>query len=578
MGGMTGRAEAVTRSGKWPRRAVAALLAGAVVSVSCTATATGAPDPAPLTSTTTTVTATPPPPAEPGPPPVNPPAAVPAPPDLPLPPPPAGPHPSLNESAGCGPPLGIRGPYADAGGYVPPTQIVAGPWGALFGRDIAEVTDRLLKMELPNAGADPMAVWVHERAAPALQRVIDNLLTEQARGHYYRIESVSTHRSSTVPPKRYLSFHAVGAAIDINPPANPYRADNVLITDLPDWFVAAWTDAGWCWGGDWQTIKDPMHFSWMGPLHTPGYVDSGPVPPRTAAAPFIRSIVFFTALDGSNPGDALLVADLDRDGAPDAVRVHRTVPTGPLLIEGARATHAFRSCQTAGPTAALRVPDAVLLLADRSGDGRPDLWEIDASGDHVVVTVHTFASHYREYLQAVHTGVATSPGAAYLAGDHNGDGVADLYAVRPGAPATMEVWNSSDLGLLLRTDLPFTIGHGAAFALGDRDGDGVPDLFALTPGGTLLVAAGAEDFAGPPETVTTTATGHTGPLQVGDLDGDGRDDLAFFDTDGRLTVYLGGDRSDTPDAALFTWFLQGEDEAWSDWAPCPGDPGEVESR
>ena len=78
-------------------------------------------------------------------------------------------------------------------------------------------------------------------------------------------------------PKRYLSFHAVGAAIDINSITNPYRGDNVLVTDMPEWFVKAWTDAGWCWGGDWQTIKDPMHFSWQGPLYTPGYPAAAPV-------------------------------------------------------------------------------------------------------------------------------------------------------------------------------------------------------------------------------------------------------------------------------------------------------------
>ena len=577
MNGMTDPGETIARYGKWPRPAVATLLACAVAGTSCSAAATGARDPAPLTGTTTIATTTSALPVESRPPPVNPPLPVQAPPGLPLPPPPAGPHPSLNESAGCGPPQGIRGPYAAAEGYVPPTQIVAGPWGALFGRDIAEVTSRFVRMELPNAGAAPMPVWVHERAAPALQRVIDNLHTEQAGGNYYRIESVSTHRSSTVPPNRYLSFHAVGAAIDVNPSANPYRRDNVLITDLPGWFVAAWTDAGWCWGGDWQTIKDPMHFSWMGPLYSEDPAPE-PIPPRTTSAPFDRSLTFDTGLGPASDGAVHLIADVDRDGAPDAVRIRGGSSGGRLLIESARATHGYRSCRTNGPTAIPVAPGATLLLADYTGDGRPDLWAIDGSSDHLVVTGHTFASGYRRYIRPLHTGIAPSPGAAYLAGDHDRDGSTDLYLVRPGSPTTVEVWGGPDLDLLFRAAPTLDTASGWHFALGDRDGDGVPDLFAFGPGSLLHVVDGSGSFSNPPENIGTGIIGHDGPLQTGDLDGDGRDDLLFVDTDGRLTVYLGGDRGDTPESDLLAWFLQGDDEAWSAWEPCRARPGESQMR
>src|SRR4030042_228521 len=72
-----------------------------------------------------------------------------------------------------------------------------------------------------------VTVWVHEAVLPALEAAIANLEAEEAAGNFYEIRwgDVSSFRPETVWPKRYLSFHAVGAAIDITASANPYRAD-----------------------------------------------------------------------------------------------------------------------------------------------------------------------------------------------------------------------------------------------------------------------------------------------------------------------------------------------------------------
>jgi len=55
-----------------------------------------------------------------------------------------------------------------------------------------------------------------------------------------------------------LSIHSYGAAFDINWDKNPMG--KTLITDLPDAFVAAFTEQGWDWGGAWVNSKDAMHF------------------------------------------------------------------------------------------------------------------------------------------------------------------------------------------------------------------------------------------------------------------------------------------------------------------------------
>lgn len=492
----------------------------------------------------------------------------------PEPDPPLGPLPSFNESAGCGDPQGVRGPYAgEASGELSDGEAIRGPWGDFYGRDLGEIRGRLVEVALPMTGDREVTVWVHEAVLPALEAVIANLATEEAGGNYYEIRrgDVSSFRPETVWPKRYLSFHAVGAAIDINASTNPYSAANELVTDLPDWFVEAWTSAGWCWGGNWQTIKDPMHFSWRGPRYTAGYPTGPPVPPRTEAAPFRRSLAFATVLGPSPEGSRLLVADLDRDGAPDAVRIHPWTAAGHLGIEIAQAMYQFRSGCTPLVTSPVAA-EAALLMADGTGDGRPDLWEIHGTGEQVMVTIHTFASGYSQRLAPRPTGLRPDPRAVFLAADHDRDGRTDLYAVIDG---TLEVWQGPAFDTrILRADLPAGVGEGWRFALGDRDVDGVPDLFALSPDrpARLVVVAGAVGFAGEPETVTTAISGHDGTMATGDVDGDGRSDLAFLDHDGRLTVYLGGERGEASDEDCVYWFVEGDDQLATRQEACPAVP------
>jgi hypothetical protein len=493
------------------------------------------------------------------------------------PPPAAGPAPSFNESAGCGGPQGVRGPYVTVTGDLSDSEAIRGPWGDFYGRDIGEVRGHLVEMKLPMTGSAEVTVWVHDRVVPALQKVIENLEAAEARGDYYEIHqgAVSSFRAAAVPPHLYLSFHAMGAAIDINSTDNPYREDNQLITDMPDWFVKAWTDAGWCWGGQWLDVKDSMHFSWQGPLYASDYPLQAPIPPRTEAAPFTRSLTFPTVLGPAPGGSRLFVADMDRDGAPDAVRVHPWDAGGSLGIEIAQAMYDFKTGCTPLVTSRAPASGYALLMADGTGGGRPDLWEISVSGGRVAVTIYTFASGYSEQLRPRSSAVPSTAGAVFLAGDHNRDGNSDLYVVRPGSPVTLEVWRGPGFASrMLQASLPAEIGPGWQFALGSRDADGVPDLFAFRPDGSarLVIIPGSGDFTGTPEALRSGVSGHDGPLQVGDFDGDGRDDLYFLDGDGSLTVYLGGDRGGTPDEDLVTWFSEGTEQPETHQEGCPESP------
>ncbi|KKR39103.1 MAG: hypothetical protein UU18_C0009G0036 [Parcubacteria group bacterium GW2011_GWB2_40_8] len=75
-----------------------------------------------------------------------------------------------------------------------------------------------------------------------------------------------------------LSSHSYGSAIDINPIQNPYIAKDGSIhpalssydhttagTITSDGIVVKiFKEAGWHWGGEWQTVKDYQHFEKSG--------------------------------------------------------------------------------------------------------------------------------------------------------------------------------------------------------------------------------------------------------------------------------------------------------------------------
>jgi hypothetical protein len=78
------------------------------------------------------------------------------------------------------------------------------------------------------------------------------------------------------------SMHAYGLAVDLNPFHNPYWRGEVVVPELASAYteranvrpgmlladdpasaaiISAFAGIGWEWGGNWQTLKDWMHFS-----------------------------------------------------------------------------------------------------------------------------------------------------------------------------------------------------------------------------------------------------------------------------------------------------------------------------
>ncbi|MBU1911947.1 MAG: M15 family metallopeptidase [Candidatus Omnitrophica bacterium] len=90
--------------------------------------------------------------------------------------------------------------------------------------------------------------------------------------------NASAFNYRTVTGGKYLSKHAYGFAIDINPVQNPYIKGNIVLPpnavydtrkagtlayDSP--VVKTFIRLGWTWGGNWESLKDYQHFEKVPP-------------------------------------------------------------------------------------------------------------------------------------------------------------------------------------------------------------------------------------------------------------------------------------------------------------------------
>lgn len=98
-------------------------------------------------------------------------------------------------------------------------------------------------------------------AMQALGRVIE------AHGYNVRRGDTGSYNCRPITNGTGHSLHAFGIALDINWNTNPFRKDNVLVTDMPKVMVTnilrIRTNSGkqvWGWGGNYRTVKDAMHF------------------------------------------------------------------------------------------------------------------------------------------------------------------------------------------------------------------------------------------------------------------------------------------------------------------------------
>ncbi len=455
---------------------------------------------------------------------------------------------NFNESQGCGV-AGYRGPLAGRGGWLPTTQAIYGPFADFFGRTYHQVSSQMVNWTVP--GSNGRTVKVHADAMPAFRQVADNLAAAAAEGKTYRVDSAFGWGFRTVTgTSERMSFHAFGMAVDINPPRNPYVTgpDPQLITDMPPWYVQAWNDAGFCWGGDWVSLKDAMHFSWMGPDATPGYGDI-PVPsPATNNGSQFNYLAFDGATAFAGNDWQYSLADRSRDGAPD-LYAWRWLADGLLRLEVAGATSGYQEVGIREFISVDAGPNTHgAFFADYDNDSRADLWVYEWGVGRIKVYGDTGAGdRFTGVLADFAFNVPTN--AEIMAGDYNQDGLVDIYLVRGSGQLQVFDGKSGYTGILL------DVATGARpiwnrMALADYGFDGVPDLFAISKASqrVYIATSGNGLASGPAFDIPVSSSGQ---VQLADFDGDGRPDIYHIE-DGRVKVYLGGARSTSAD--LTFWY------------------------
>jgi len=238
--------------------------------------------------------------------------------------------------------------------------------------------------------------------------------------------------------------------------------------------------------------------------------------------------------EGLGPG---FVADLDRDGNLDVVWYGaggiQGGPQGRYLAALGNGDGTFRItyAQTGNNTSSGYAP-TVMEPADFDGDGAIDFAAITGLGTieimrNVPEVPGTFVRSYSVPLNAA----ALTP--ALSAADYDGDGVADLVAVRTLSSQEHELQFYRGLGNgTLADPISVRIVAGSAFQFpkwissGDLNGDGALDLVinAAYHRAVVLLGNGDGSFRSPTVYEVTTFNGWERP-RLADLNGDGHLDL-----------------------------------------------------
>ncbi len=429
---------------------------------------------------------------------------------------------SFSESTTCG--VAYTGtPIMSRTGILSDSEPLLGPLGGYFGRSVGAVRAQQVWWTVPMSGG--RRVLVNRLALPAFQRVSENLAAEAAAGRNYAITSVAAFVPRTINGARQMSRHTLGISIDINPAQNPYSADpDRLITDFPDWFVDAWRDAGFCWGGDWETAKDAMHFSWMGP--EPGSGQGLPiVEPLGGMVPYAHAATYPTAWGSLAGQRTMVLADMGGFGALDVASL-RTHPAGAVL-DVVPGRSAFSACSHYRWLVPADVAgDPLITMGDMDGDSRTDLVSIDGSGR---MTVVPRAGGFEEPTS---TTVALPDDPVALAvGDVDGDRRGEVFVAA--ADGTVHVFDRTGVEIEVIA-LPEPAPN---LSVGDRDGDGVIELFAFLGGGAVSIVG----LDGVERERVTLSDSDPASVAVGaaDQDGDGRSDITSLAADGALSVAVG---------------------------------------
>jgi hypothetical protein len=185
-------------------------------------------------------------------------------------------------------------------------------------------------------------------------------------------------------------------------------------------------------------------------------------------------------------------------------------------------------------------PDA-LAVADLNGDGIPDIITANSRGSHnsfgkVSVLLGNGDGTFQEPLTF---SVGLHPNALAVA-DLTGDGIPDIATANGDGTVSVLLGNGDGT---FQPQQTFPVGSGAdAVAVADLNGDGIPDIITANagtpshPGDTVSVLLGHGDGTFLPQQ-TFQVGSQPGALAVADLTGDGKPDIIAANRGGSYNPY-----------------------------------------
>jgi len=257
---------------------------------------------------------------------------------------------------------------------------------------------------------------------------------------------------------------------------------------------------------------------------------------------------------GLGAGDLLIAGgDANGDGTPDLLA--RNAGGSLNFFAGTKFPQAaFGSAQTVG--SGWGAFSTVIGAGDVNGDGTPD---IVATGKDGVLWFYagngSSGGVNRSYRAGVKIGWGWGAFSTVInGGDFNADGKPDLVAIRTDG----SLWLYPSVGTVSTADPSSPVAYGSGIRIGsggwnafsqivagDFNGDGVADILAVRPDGTMTLYPGMRQtpsstaWFGTPTAVTGAGWSGLTIRSTGDANGDGKDDIVTQGTDGTLSFFPG---------------------------------------
>ena len=117
--------------------------------------------------------------------------------------------------------------------------------------------DNIVLIKVKARGSKYKKVQVHRKISTMLEDLMEVIFETYPSYPIIQLGGFCA-RHKMHDPRRGLSPHSWGCAIDLNWDTNP--VSKKLISDFPTGLPEIFEGAGWNWGGRWKGTKDAMHF------------------------------------------------------------------------------------------------------------------------------------------------------------------------------------------------------------------------------------------------------------------------------------------------------------------------------